>query len=169
MPGLAGRSLIPNEDDPRGAKVPVEQQIAYFGTRQTTLFDQPVATINMGSVVAPIERSGLRTPEWRYVADQVVGPCQRGTKAYRDAMGAWLLRDATPVDEATCRRIRGISLYAVSPARDAEPNVGNDHPDLVKSLGALLQRHASDVNPLNSRLELSAEQQEKLRSLGYLK
>lgn len=168
-PGLAGRSLLPSPADPSGRSVPAEVQTAYFSTRLTTLYPQPVPTPYHGVVLGRLERSGLRTPLWRYVEDQMVEDCVYGGTVGLDPMSAWVMKDGKPLDPDQCRAIRGMYLYKVSPEGDKEPNVAPQQRELLGPLGEMLRLHREDVDPLAASFQLTPEHEEKLRSLGYLK
>jgi arylsulfatase A-like enzyme len=165
---LAGRSLVPAKDDPAGEKVPAEAQTAFFATNLTTIVLRPILVPGYWTVLGPIERSGLRTPEWRFVNDQVVGACTHGGKPIRNPFGAWLLPDGKPLEKEKCEAIRSEYLYPVTPLGDGEPNAAKKHPDVTKELLSMLREHASHKVPLASKIELSPEQEEKLKSLGYV-
>jgi len=166
---LVGRSLLPTQDDPRGDKVPADQQVAYFATNLTTIIFPPLLAPGYWTVLGPVRRSGMRTLQWRYLDDQVVGDCQHGGTPVRDPFGAWSIPDGKPLERSKCEQIRIGYLYPVTPRRDDEPNVANDHPDVTAQLRELLDIHASQKAPLATPFNLSQEQEEKLRSLGYLK
>jgi len=167
--GPAGRSLLPSHADPRGAYTPADQQIAYFETLLPAMIHVPLLVPQYWTVLGPVKRSGLRTPEWRFVNDQVVGACNYGGTPHRDPFGAWILPDAKPLEASKCEKIQSTMLYAVSSLGDREPDVSKQHPDVVAKLATLLQQHAEQKADLASQFNLSPVQQEKLRSLGYLK
>lgn len=164
-----GRSLLPTKDDPLGEKVPEEKQIAYFSTKLTTMILPPIKVPGFHTVLGPVMRSGLRTPEWRFVEDQVVGACTHGGKPQRSELGDWSILLGRPLPKETCEKFKVDYLYPVTSRGDAEPDVADEHPKVVKDLLELLRVHASHKAPLASSFDLSAEQEEKLRSLGYLK
>jgi arylsulfatase A-like enzyme len=168
VPGLAGRSLLPTAEDPRGEKVPAEKQVAYFATNLTTILLQPLLVPGYWSVLGPVKRSGMRTLEWRFVDDQVVGECSHGGNATRGPFGEWKLPDGKPLEREKCESIRVGYLYPVSVLGDKQPNVVKDFPVVEKELRTKLDVHASHRSPLASPLELSPEQEEKLKSLGYV-
>lgn len=167
--GMAGRSLLPSRDDPRGTSVPAQQQIAYFETLLTTIIQVPLLVPQYWTVLGPVKRSGLRTSEWRFVSDQVVGACSHGGTPHRDPFGTWILPDAKPLQASECEKICATSLYPVSALGDREPDVSKRFPGVVAAMAQALQQHAEQKSDLASNLALSPEQQEKLRSLGYLK
>jgi len=167
--GLAGRSLLPSRDDPRGSQVPAELQIAYFETLLPTLIYVPLLVPQYWTVLGPVQRSGLRTSAWRFVSDRVVGACSYGGTPTRDPFGTWVLPDAKPLEASECEKIRSTSLYAVSVLGDREPDVSKQYPDVVTALEEVLQQHAEQKSDRASRFDLSPDQYEKLRSLGYVK
>jgi arylsulfatase A-like enzyme len=169
VPAFVGRSLMPSRHDPEGRLVPAEKQTVFFETMLATYFPTPIWVPPHSTVLAPVHRQGVRTPIWRLLSDHVVGPCVAGSNASRDSMGTWSLPDPKPLDEAQCRTLRANSLYAVSAIGDREPDVARDFPDVVTELDELIRAHSARKAPLASELTLSPEQEEKLRSLGYIK
>jgi hypothetical protein len=176
--GLVGRSLLPRAGDSTGEKVPADEQVAYFETRQPTMFYQPILVPYYWTVLGPMVRSGIRTIDWRYQEDQIVGACfyggvpskdgKSGTPR-RDGMGVWVMPDPKPLEENKCREIRAKYLYASPGKGDEEPNVANAHSETLVGLGKKLEEHAAQRAPLSSKFKLNEQQEEKLRSLGYLK
>lgn len=176
--GLVGRSLLAPPGDPRGERVPAGTQVAYFETRQPTLFYQPILVPVYWTVLGPMVRSGIRTMDWRYQEDQIVGACVYGGQPSkdgrtgtpkRDGFGTWYLPGPKLLEESKCRDIRAKYLYPVSEDGDGAPNVANSNREVLATLGTRLEEHAAQRAPLSSKFKLNVQQEEKLRSLGYLK
>ena len=165
VPGLAGRSLLPASSDPEGASVPPEHQTAYFESYLMTMLFRPIEDPELGVVLGPASLTGMRTPRWRLATWTVVGSCSRGDPT-RDAFGTWMLRNPKAVDEARCRQIKKIELFG---ADGSSRELSAEHPDVVRELEAILRLHVGQPSDATGRFTLSPEQEQKLKSLGYLR
>ena len=167
MTGLPGRSLLPVGADPEGASMPPEQQTAYFESYLTTILFRPIEEPDLGLVLGPASLTGVRTPRWRMTTWTVVGPCSHGDPS-RDAFGTWILRSPQEVDEARCRQIHKIQLFAGADDRSSREESA-EHPDVVAELEEILRLQAAQPSDASRGFTLSPEQERKLKSLGYLR
>ncbi len=87
--GLPGRSLLPSLWNPGVVDVPAAQQVAYFETYVPTIVFAPLTLPKVGVLLGPVERHGVRTPDWKLVMRSFVGPCTWGALPTRDPFGAW--------------------------------------------------------------------------------
>jgi arylsulfatase A-like enzyme len=165
-PDLSGRSLLPPSGDPEGAKVPPERQTAYFETYLTTIRFLPIEDPELGVVLGPANLTGVRTPRWRLMTWTVAGPCSRGDPV-RDAFGKWEQANPEGVDEARCRQIHKTKLFGTADDGSSREQSA-EHPDVVTALEAILSLHVAQSSDAGRRFTLSPEQEQKLKSLGYL-
>jgi hypothetical protein len=169
--GWAGRSLLPSRRDPLGLGVPADEQVAYFETYMTAFFFTPLTTSELGTVLGPFERLGVRTPEWKLLTDHLIGACSRGTAAQRDDLGVWTLRDPVALDAERCRQIRTAELYRESDPSGRLELSATEPPEVLAALREAVETHSAR-RPLatdGGHFTLSPEQERKLKSLGYLR
>jgi len=162
---LVGRSLLPEKGDPEGVRVPGARQTAFFESDLPTLLLQPIVTRDLGVVLGPLSLAGVRTLQWRLLTSTVVGPCVVGEAPDRDGFGKWALRNPTELDEERCRAVRTLELYRET---GGGHDVSAEHPDVVTELEAMLRARFERAAAPGRDFTLSAEQAEKLKSLGYL-
>jgi len=171
LPGLAGRSLLPSYDDPLGLHVAADKQIAYFETYVSTLVYAPIAVPKIGALLGPVERHGVRTPEWKLITEDLVGPCSWGAAPSRDPFGAWTMQNPIALDAKRCAEIGQTELYHASASSpDGLETSPTQPPEVVAALKAEIQKHAVRAGEgAEGKVTLSPEQERKLRSLGYLR
>ncbi len=166
--GRPGRSLLPSPRDPLGLRVPATEQTAYFETFIPRYFFVPLTTPENGTVLGAMERRGVRTPAWKLLTDEMVAGCSRGEAAYRDPFGAWMLENPVVLDEEACRRIRTTEVYYESdPERGLEPSDAAP-VEVVQRLESVIAAHRALRPVTGNAFTLTPEQQQKLKSLGYL-
>jgi len=166
-PTLAGRSLLP----PRWWKrLTTPLQVpgnAYFETRLPTIIFRPQVIPDLGTILGPLRRFGLRTYEWRYVASEVVGPCSSGTPE-RDGFGNWSIPEPVVLDPARCKAIRRYKLFHESDPAARDVDVAATQAPVAAALDGEARGHADHTPETAGNFALSPEQERKLRSLGYL-
>lgn len=167
--GLQGRSLLPSAADPDGRRVARESQIAYFETYVPTIVLAPLTIEGVGTVLGPVERHGVRTPDWKLVVRRFVGPCAVGTSPTRDPFGAWTMSDSVPLTAERCAELTQTELYRTAPdAAGGIATVASPPADVVATLQSALDTYAARRDTTAADFSLSAEQERKLKSLGYL-
>lgn len=166
--GLDGRSLFPEDGDPRGERVAAEQQVAYFETYVPTIVYAPLTIPDVGVLLGPLERHGVRTPEWKLVTEKLVGACQWGSGPRRDPFGAWTLQNVTTLTPERCAELSKVSLFREAASGSLEP-VASEPNDVVATLKSQIQQRATPADgKADGQFDLSPEQERKLKSLGYL-
>lgn len=168
--GTSGRSLVPSRADPSGLRVPADRQIAYFETYVPAITYVPMTTHELGTVLGPMRRLGVRTAGWKLLTDEMVGPCTRGEAPERDPFGTWILQNPVALDAERCEEIRTTELYreSDSPSRGLELSATHP-PDVVAELRAVIRKHSDqETASVDGKFTLSPEQERKLKSLGYL-
>lgn len=163
--GLAGRSLF--AVGPSAAPT----DVAYFETYVPTIVYEPLTKPGIGTLLGPVERHGVRTPLWKMVEHRFTGPCSWGAAPTRDPFGAWTVRDPKPLDASRCAELGRTDLYAASWGGPFGLAIAPDQPpDVVKYLHTQIREHADRVGADTGEgtFSLSPEQEQKLKSLGYL-
>jgi len=166
--GLEGRSLIPSWFGARA--VDPLKQVAYFETYMSTIIYAPLAVRGVGTLLGPVERHGVRTPEWKLVEHSFTGACTWGGTPQRDPFGTWSSPGSKPLTAERCAELNKHELFRESEntgGRLEEPK--DPSPDVLVSLRASIQKYSRrDEAATGGRFQLSPEQERKLKSLGYL-
>jgi hypothetical protein len=150
--------------------VPREQQIAYFETYVPTIVFAPLTIEGVGTVLGPIARHGIRTPDWKLVVRSFVGPCTWGAAPSRDPFGTWSVQNATALSAERCAELGQTELYRSSDgAPDGVETSTTQPPEIVATLKSAIAAFSAGAGDGNAgQFTLSDEQERKLKSLGYL-
>lgn len=167
-----GRSLLPDRSDSidHGALTGADQN-AYFETHIPLYFYWPQTTHPLGTLLGPMVKRGLRTPEWKLTVNELRGDCLWGAAPSRDGAGTWHVSDPRPLPAQRCAELGAKRLYQrdISGTYGLEP-VESPPPGVVESLEAAIRKQQDAAgDQVGEKFELTPEQEEKLRSLGYLK
>lgn len=162
--GLDGRSLVPSGYGNVASK---DGQVAYFETYVPTIVFTPL-TVPEGVFLGPVEWHGVRTPEWKLVERNLVGPCTWGAWPARDGFGAWSLQNTTALPAERCAEFGNTELFHESPMGHLEL-APSQAPEVIAPLKARIKRYATSENTGPAgKFTLSPDQERKLKSLGYL-
>ena len=165
-PGLTGRSLVA-AIEARDHEAPP----AYSETYITTLLLWPLPVPELGTVLGPTTRRGIRTAKWSLIENQVQSPCKKGISPYRSAEMAsfnrWQLRDAVDLAPEECNRLRTVELYDLAADPGETQNVAGAHPDVVSDFLRQLHSIVAAASSVPEKIHLNSADKERLRSLGY--
>jgi hypothetical protein len=83
-----------------------------------TVVYRPLVVPDLGTILDPFRRLGMRTPAWRYVTTEVAAPCQKG-EPVRDGFGNRSLPGKAKVDR----------------------DVASEHAEVARNLHAAVRGH----------------------------
>ena len=159
LPG-PGRSLLgPAQDG---------DHEVYLETYASSITPRPITVPSLGPVLAPISRNGLRTGDWKFVVSRIVGPCRRGTRLARTRTGRYFMEEPEEVGEERCLAGRLVELYDPRDDEEVADNIAGENPRVVSLMRRRLEELRTDRASLREEFVLSAEEEAKLKSLGYL-
>jgi arylsulfatase A-like enzyme len=164
-----GRSLLPVGGDLDGNRVPKDLQVAYFETYLPLYFFWPQTTPETGALLGPMISRGVRTPNWKLTTNEFRGSCSWGHAPARDGNGTWVLSEPRTLTAERCAELGAKNLFRVAGDNGGtiEPLSVPD-PAVVSVLEQQIHAHDS-AEPAGEKFNLTPTQEEKLKSLGYLK
>jgi arylsulfatase A-like enzyme len=167
--GFDGRSLLPSFFGYGPVDAPADQQVAYFETYVPTIVFAPLSIPDVGWLLGPVERHGVRTPDWKLVTRSFAGPCTWGNFPSRDPFGAWSLQNAKELPATRCAELGQVELLRAG-ADDVLAPAVPEPADVLAKLRAEIDKHVARVGGAarDGSFALSPEQERKLKSLGYL-
>ena len=150
MHGARGGSRTPSSlDTPPVADFPVVNRVVGTVVRTAapllrnacrTVVYRPLVVPDLGTILDPFRRLGMRTPAWRYVTTEVTAPCQK-SEPVRDGFGNRSLPGKTKVDLDQCRAMRKAKLFDQSSTADHDRDVASEHAEVVRNLHAAVRGH----------------------------
>lgn len=165
-----GSSLLPDRQIPFSSPAPPADRTAYFETFLPLYFFWPQTTPQVGTLLGPMVSRGARNAHWKLLKNDYRGDCTLGSNPSRDGTGTWILQQPRQLPASQCAEMGATDVFreSIAGAYGLEPYY-SFAPLVVSTLMAEIQKYDDKPNAkVGEKIELSPEQTDKLKSLGYL-